>query len=276
MIQFNIQYKEDILAGKYRVVNRRGTPVRIICWDKKSEDDKYPIVGLENKGNIEHYATFTLEGCRYSSVTDGHDLFLIPNTKFQVGDWIVKKNGEVFSEGSTAQMIDSIDFELEKYILSSGTYIKFHKADNYRLWNWTDIQNGDFIYIKQLNNEAEWLMIVEYIDDPFERIHVYYDCVINCDNSMIDYHIYSYWGNASYAEIIHPATKEQQKTLIEKIHDSGYYWNFLEKKLEISNVEGKLLNAARKVLSNKKEVIKFLKDAGIIDKSGQLSEVYRT
>lgn len=42
-IPFDIKYRPEIEAGKYRVITSGGEPVRVICWDRRA---CWPVVGL--------------------------------------------------------------------------------------------------------------------------------------------------------------------------------------------------------------------------------------
>lgn len=63
-IPFDIKYRTQIESGEYKVENRDGRPVRIICWDKKSEKKYgYHIVALIEFGpQHEESAYFTIDG----------------------------------------------------------------------------------------------------------------------------------------------------------------------------------------------------------------------
>ena len=63
-IPFDIKYRPQIESGEYKVENRDGKPVRIICWDKKSEKKYgYHIVGLIEYGPEHEESTYyTIDG----------------------------------------------------------------------------------------------------------------------------------------------------------------------------------------------------------------------
>lgn len=50
----------NLAKAGHPVCNRRGEPVRILCFDKKDKD--YPIVGLIDRGDKEEYGMFTEKG----------------------------------------------------------------------------------------------------------------------------------------------------------------------------------------------------------------------
>lgn len=63
-IPFDIKYRPEIESGKYKVETNAGRPVRIICWDAKSEDPlvQLPIVGLIDYGKREMVFTWDIRG----------------------------------------------------------------------------------------------------------------------------------------------------------------------------------------------------------------------
>jgi len=63
-IKFDIKYRPQIESGEYRVIDKDGHNIRIICWDKKSQKKYgYHIVGLIEFGpNDEESTYYTLDG----------------------------------------------------------------------------------------------------------------------------------------------------------------------------------------------------------------------
>lgn len=63
-IPFDVKYKPQIESGEYKVETREGRPVRIICWDKKSEKKYgYHIVALIEFGPQNEESTYyTIDG----------------------------------------------------------------------------------------------------------------------------------------------------------------------------------------------------------------------
>ena len=65
---------EEAKAGA-KVVTKDGSPVRIICWDKK--DRKYPLVGLVGQTDEKEICTlFTSDGISLE-IFDNYDLFIL-------------------------------------------------------------------------------------------------------------------------------------------------------------------------------------------------------
>ena len=63
---------------------------------------------------------------------------------FEVGDWIVKKNGEFFSNDDPSAKIVRID--RENYWLSIGTRLsKYNPEKHYKKWTIKDAKPGDIL-----------------------------------------------------------------------------------------------------------------------------------
>lgn len=98
-IPFDLELAKKITnkETKGRIVTREGRKVRIICWDKKSVDEKaheYPIVALiQNDYNGEMSQTFTAEGAAcYPNYKSRYDLIIeIPTYDCDYSNFIPKK-----------------------------------------------------------------------------------------------------------------------------------------------------------------------------------------
>ena len=76
-IPFNIKYRPEIESGKYKVVTRDNTPVRIICWDSKSEQ---PVIGLvwDKEASMEIVELFSDNGHYWRDNKESdYDLFIL-------------------------------------------------------------------------------------------------------------------------------------------------------------------------------------------------------
>ena len=69
-IPFDIKYRPQIEAGKYKVVTDSGAEVKIVCWDA---DEYWPIVGIVNHSAVSYRANGSLP----SKSSDFLTLFLI-------------------------------------------------------------------------------------------------------------------------------------------------------------------------------------------------------
>ena len=82
-IPFDIKYRPDIEGGKYLVVTRDGSPVRIVCWDAKAER---PILYLVFVRGKEWAYSYPLGSFYHSPevVESDNDLFLVANPDYVV------------------------------------------------------------------------------------------------------------------------------------------------------------------------------------------------
>lgn len=75
-IPFDIKYRPQIESGEYKVVTRDGSPVRIICWDRKSAGDGQPIVALVENGHYENSIWVEENGVYKGTMGHEYDLFI--------------------------------------------------------------------------------------------------------------------------------------------------------------------------------------------------------
>jgi len=114
MLEFDIKYKEDILAGKYRVKTRDGRPVEILKWDRKHSE--YPILALiTNPEGDEEILCTALDGIYRTNFDPQHhekDLVLVtpvedrtPEDEFEI---VLSTFAEEFELAAT-------DYKSEEY-----------------------------------------------------------------------------------------------------------------------------------------------------------------
>ena len=123
MEQFSL---EKYLANPSRkVVTRDGRPVRIICTDMKSYNEK--IVGLiPSDTGIESIVTWTQQGKQYLNMDTPNDLFFAPEKhKGWVNIYKSKYDGCELSQVYQRKE----DAETEKYINDSDVYITTTKIE---------------------------------------------------------------------------------------------------------------------------------------------------
>lgn len=99
-VPFDIELAKKITNGEVngRIVTRNGKNVRIVCFDRKSESNRYPILALieSNKGETSY--EFNSKGyTNFNGLETNFDLFLeIPEYKtFKEGDLIAYENGDL-------------------------------------------------------------------------------------------------------------------------------------------------------------------------------------
>ena len=200
---------------------------------------------------------------------------IIIKPKFKIGDWI--------TDGKYTWYINSIHGAFYNIISQDGTnevddinYVD----DNFRLWNIQDIKSGDIItsgkltiIFKKFEGKSEWNFVIAYAG-----IDIKGNLQITDEHWLIDNNIATL------------ANKEQCDLLFKKLNEEGYEWD--SKKLEIRKIikskeknedlakfideRMKLSGEIKKILSNKELAISFLKNAGIIDENGELSEMYKS
>lgn len=76
-IPFDIKYKPQIESGEYKVVTRNGSPVRIICWDRKSAGEGQPIIALVENGHYENSIWVEENGVYKGTMGHEYDLFIL-------------------------------------------------------------------------------------------------------------------------------------------------------------------------------------------------------
>jgi hypothetical protein len=76
-VPFNLELAKKITSKevKGRIVNGDGYEARIICWDKRCDCIRYPIIALIDRGDGEHIYTFTeggIESVGFETFRDLH------------------------------------------------------------------------------------------------------------------------------------------------------------------------------------------------------------
>lgn len=131
-------------------------------------------------------------------------------SKFKVGDWVVRKDGENFSNGRKFAQITNID--KEKYWFDSGTWLE---KEEIRLWTIEDAKDGDIVV------------------DGYGNIGIFEK------RWGINWHTYCYLENesrfisvgGSHGSFCSLATKEQRNLFFQKMAEAGYEWDVETKKL---------------------------------------------
>ena len=101
-IPFDVERAKRIQAGEEpgKIVTRGGRNVRIVCWDRKTEQ-KYKIVSLSDTGKFERVLLHDKTGESDSSTGD--------NLVLQVPEWTQFKDGDVI-------YCDTTDYREDRYI----------------------------------------------------------------------------------------------------------------------------------------------------------------
>ena len=151
---------------------------------------------------------------------DYTELELPVKPKFKVGDWVVKKDGEIFFGGGYAEQITLIEVgEKGKCIwLSSKTWIR---DDEIRLWTITDAKDGDVI------TNGKLIVIFNKLEEPaYKQQIIAYVGLDLCGRLQITEDTWQLGVDKAI-----PATKEQRELLFKKMKEAGYQWDVDKKEL---------------------------------------------
>ena len=91
-------FNVEAAKGGAKVETRDGASVRILCYDRKSNNCiNFPIIALINHNGVEICFSYTSEGRLLSDdfniYEDAHDLVIIEEVevpKFSVGNWVFR------------------------------------------------------------------------------------------------------------------------------------------------------------------------------------------
>ena len=130
--------------------------------------------------------------------------------KIKVGDWVVRKDGKNFCNGSKFAQITKID--KEKYWFDCGTWLTNKEI---RFWTIKDAKDGDIVV------------------DGYGNIGIFEK------RWGINWHTYCYLENesrfisigGSHGSFCSLATKEQRNLFFQKMAEAGYEWDAENKKL---------------------------------------------
>ena len=146
--------------------------------------------------------------------------------KFKVGDWIVYDNDKFHA----IALIVAIDCDMYKVELYNGIncvshidYIKYIN-NNYRLWTIKDAKDGDVL----VSNHSPFIYNGKFNETTFGAY-----CGLNVINSFVVSTGEIRWTSSQF---IKPATKEQIDTLIKKMAEAGYIFDFNKKELKKMNL----------------------------------------
>ena len=215
-------FNVEAAKGGAKVETRDGDSVRILCYDRKNNNNhhiNFPIIALTNHNGIESCFSYTSEGRLlgddFNIYEDSHDLVIIEEVevpKFSVGNWVFKNtNGEypLLITAVTSNWYEVQDIKGYKNSIAQIT------IDNYfHLWTLEDTKPGN---------------ILVSTDDcrPFIFKGFYYAgvptayCGINTRDSIT----VSASDNAWTHSPVRPATYEERLQLFDKLKEKGYKWD---------------------------------------------------
>ena len=144
-----------------------------------------------------------------------------PISSFKVGNWVVKKDGSPFSDGSSCAKITNITSD-GQYWFTIGTWLD---ADEIRLWTIKDAKPGDILATGNKN-----IFIFKSIihHTVYDYCGLYYGAFTESCSSCSSV-------NGTSAKQLPtdyvPVTQEQRDLLFEKMREAGYTWDAENRKL---------------------------------------------
>lgn len=141
-------------------------------------------------------------------------------SKFNIGDWIVKKDGISFYNGMRAVQITNID-GWGRCWFDYSTRISTKEI---RLWTLKDARDGDVL----VDNKRPF--IFKGFLDISNPNHLVAYCGINTLGSFISGSGSNWWTNNK--DDVKPATKEERELLYREMEKDGYEWNKITKELK--------------------------------------------
>ena len=208
-----IQKPFDAEAAKKGAIieTKNGHSVRILCYDKVSDD--YPIVALVKSEGHESVHSYTLNGEAFPSNSSESNLVIVETLKdpqFEVDDYIVSPNGVVFKvidvDGTFAYKVLQLEFNLVESILQDSVIGIYHK------WTIKDSKPGDVL----IHVDSKY----PFIFKGFANGAIYAYCGIDVDGYL---RIIDNKPWTTYT--VRPATPDEEVLLFTRLKDEGYSWN---------------------------------------------------
>ena len=233
-----IQKPFDLEAAKggAKVETRDGDSVRILCYDRKSNNNNhinFPIIALTNHNGTESCFSYTSEGRllgdAFDICDDAHDLVIIEEVevpKFNPGDWVFAMNLIGYPLLITA--ITPHCYELQY----NGCKTKMHKTTVdtfYRLWTIKDAKPGNILAITDSCC-------------PFIFKGLYYDgaptayCGIDTTDSIYISDEDLPWTR----DTVRPATYKEKLQFFNRLEEEGYKWD--DESLTLSKIQKRWRN----------------------------------
>ena len=79
-IPFDIKYRPQIESGEYKVETNFGSPVEIVCWNRRDDTANKTIVGIIRSGTVEEIASWNIGGKLCDAAfpqNSDYDLFIV-------------------------------------------------------------------------------------------------------------------------------------------------------------------------------------------------------
>jgi len=157
---------------------------------------------------------------------DYKELELPVKSKFKVGDWVVKKDGETFYGGNYAEQITLIEVEeSDKRIwFSSTTWLR---ENDIRLWSIADAKDGDVLVTTKIRS-CPFI----YRKTDYNNNLAYYYAGIDSNGDFCEGCLKKTLCHFGSVSDVIPATKEQRDLLFAKMKEAGYEWDDEKKELK--------------------------------------------
>ena len=218
-----IQKPFDVAAAKggAKVETRDGDSVRILCYDRKSNNlnINFPIIALTNHNGMESCFSYTSEGRLlgddFDIGEDAHDLVIIEEveaTKFNVGDWVFMN-----THGSQPWLVIKVTPNYYEIKDSSGyiTAKSHHTIDSlFHSWTLKDAEPGN-------------ILVSTDNCHPFIFKGLYYDGAPTayCGIDTIGFIYISDEDLPWTRDTVRPATYEERQQFFNKLEEEGYKWD---------------------------------------------------
>lgn len=210
-------FDAEAAKGGAKVETRDGDSVRILCYDRKSNNNhiNFPIIALTNHNGMETCFSYTSEGRLlgddFDIGEDSNDLVIIEEVevpKFSVGNWLVPYNEDL------PRLITSVTsdcYELED-VNGHKVSICHRTIENLCiLWTLKDAKPGDVL----IREDGKYPMI-------FKRSRgsdVFAYCGLSITGSiLIDE------DRPWTRDTVRPATYKERQQFFKKVEEDGYKW----------------------------------------------------
>lgn len=207
-------FDAEAAKGGAKVETRDGDSVRILCYDRKSNNKhiNFPIIALTNHNGTESCFSYTSEGRLLGVCVDAHDLVIIEEVevpKFSVGNWLVPYNEDL---PRLITAVTSDCYELED-VNGHKVSICHRTIENLcRLWTLKDAKPGDVLISEDGKHPFIFKKFLGY--DPSAYCGI--DTTDSIDISDEDIP----WTN----DPVRPATYKERHQFFKKVEEDGYRW----------------------------------------------------
>ena len=212
-------FNVEAAKGGAKVETRDGDSVRILCYDRKSNNCiNFPIIALINHNGTESCFSYTSEGRLlgddFDICDDAHDLVIIEEveiSKFNVGNWVFATN-----DGEGPWLITAITDNYYKLqdTQENETGVAQITIDNkYHLWSLKDAKPGDVLISENDKHPFIFKKFLGYAPSAY--------CGIDTTDSIYISDEDRPWTR----DTVRPATYEERQLLFNKLEEKNYKWD---------------------------------------------------